>query len=88
MNIEFANIAEILLHAVTAVGIIEWLKVTLRDVQTPKILPVLALPLVAVGIGFSTLIPEVMIGLRVWAIAQISYPLLVQLPERLIKKVG
>lgn len=79
MNID---IGTIVLHAITAVGIIEWTK---KLWKLDKRWYALLLPVVAVGVGFSTLSPPVMTGLRVWAIAQLAYPLLVQLPERLIK---
>ena len=88
MDFEFA-IWEILLHALTAVGILEWAKhvsieIRHRIITIPKTWYAWLLPVAAVGVGFSTLYDPAMIILQVWAVGQLAYPLLVQLPKRVI----
>lgn len=84
MQINF-DASMLILYSLTAVGIIQWTK---TFVEAPKWVYSLALPFVAMGAAFSTLVPPLDIGLQVWAFAQLTYPILVQLPEKLLKKVG
>jgi hypothetical protein len=68
--------------ALSVVGIIEWLKQIVKvDVKIYAGL----LPFVAIGVGFSQLVPQLYTGLQIWAMAQLTYPILVQLPARIIK---
>lgn len=83
MEINADAVGTILLHAVTAVGIIEWVKRVLPRLG-PKFFAWL-LPLAALGVAASTLYAPAVIWLRVWAWGQLGYKLLVKLPERLIK---
>ena len=78
------NIGELILYAVTAVGIIEWSKhiVSCKSGRTYALI----LPLVAAGIGLATLVPPVLTALQIWAVAQLAYPVLVQLPAKVIEK--
>lgn len=78
-----ATFAEIVIHAVTAVGLIEWVK-KISKLEKSELYPAI-LPAIALMVAASILYAPAMIWLRIWSISQLAYPVLVQLPERLIK---
>jgi len=83
-NIDFATV---LLIAFTTVGLIEAAKKTLNTVDEPAWIWPIAMIAVSIGVGFSTLIPALFVGLQGAAFAQLAYPLLVKLPTVLIEKL-
>lgn len=78
MNIDFGGV---ILDAVTAVGLIEWTK-HLWKAKNTKLYAWL-LPVTAAVVAFGLLWPPLRFGLQVWAVAQLAYPVLVQLPAKI-----
>lgn len=77
------DIGALLLHAVTAVGLLEWTKRLAPAL--PKWVYAVALPIATAGVALSTLYEPALIWLRVWAWGQLAYKILVKLPDRLIQ---
>ena len=81
------NFTTIMLIALTTVGIIEAIKKALDKINEPAWMWPIVMIAVSIGVGFSTLIPALFVGLQGAAFAQLTYPLLVKLPSVIIDKI-
>jgi len=97
MDFSSVGILVILLHAVTVVGIMEWVKKLERpDTQSLAVGPhavkrtkrryTLFLPVAAIVVAVSTLWAPAQLALRLLAWSQLAYPFLVKLPEKILSR--
>ena len=83
-NIDFGTVV---LISLTTVGLLEAVKAGLGATKTPGWIWPVVMVLLSIGVGFSTLVQQLFVGLQGAAFAQLSYPLLVKLPSAVVDKL-